>query len=287
MGDYLTMTGEVFKIASVSYTYPSFEKYPKNALNKISADIKPDEITALLGPTGSGKSTLLSLLAGLVYPDSGSVLVKKGKNYISAGKMEPGYACTVFQFPEHQFFAETVFKEVTFGPENLRLNPEKIKSRVIEALNDVELPAEEFGNRSPFELSAGQKRRLAIASVLSLKPSVLLFDEPTIGLDCTGIQKIEKIIRTLSQKGIPVIIASHNVDFIWSAADRILFLENGKLLFDRDVKSFFTDVDIMERTSLKQPELLNLAIKMKKNGINFNEFPRTEHEMKLIIKNNT
>jgi energy-coupling factor transport system ATP-binding protein len=202
------------------------------ALDDVSFEVHDGEIMGIIGHTGSGKSTLLQHLNGLVMPTSGEVYVDgrcitDGKVRLVEIRRKVGL---VFQYPEYQLFEETVAKDVAFGPKNLGLSDEETEKRVRDALEIVDLNYEEFKDVSPFELSGGQKRRVALAGVVAMRPKVLILDEPTAGLDPTAHRQILKMIRRIHEDmGIIIIFVSHNMEDVAAMSDRILVMNHGKV----------------------------------------------------------
>ena len=236
-------------------------------LNDISFSIAQNESVAIVGASGSGKTTLIQHFTGLLKPTNGQVLFE-GKDIL--GKKYPLAALRkrigiVFQFPESQLFEETVFKDVGFGPQNLGFSAQQIEKTVKNSLRAVDLDPEEFGERSPFKLSEGEKRRVAIAGVLAMQPDVIVLDEPTAGLDPQGVRKIIDIIFRLLQNGKTVVVVTHNMDFVLSISTRVLVLEAGRLIFDEKPQQLFASKDILERTGLELPLLIQAQLEYGDN----------------------
>ncbi|AFK21831.1 energy-coupling factor ABC transporter ATP-binding protein [Pyrococcus sp. ST04] len=233
----------------------------KPVLKSVSFEFKGG-ILAIVGPNGSGKTTLAKMMNGLLKPKKGRIVVDGIKvNERSVAEMSKivGY---VFQNPDSMFFEETVFKEVAFGPRNLGLSEDEVKKRVKWALKVVGL--EGFEERDPFELSGGEKQRLAIACILAMKPKYLVLDEPTTGLDERALRKLVKVIISLRREGHSIIVITHDMEFVMKVADKVLLLVNGELKFFGDVKEFFK-LNLREY-SLEEPEILKIA---RKIGIDF------------------
>jgi energy-coupling factor transport system ATP-binding protein len=243
---------------NVYYKYTGISASKNWVLNDISFSIAENESIAIVGASGSGKTTLIQHFTGLLKPKSGHVLYCgkdiSGKKYPLADLRKK--IGIVFQFPEAQLFEETVFKDVGFGPHNLGYSSEQIEDSVYRSLSDVDLDPEEFNNRSPFKLSEGEKRRVAIAGVLAMQPDIVVFDEPTAGLDPHGVGKIVDIINRLLQNGKTVIVITHNMDFVLSISTRVLVLESGSLILDGQPNRLFLAKDILERTGLELPHLI-------------------------------
>ena len=215
------------KIENLEYVYMPGSPFEKKALDNVNIKIEDGEFVGLIGHTGSGKSTLVQHLNGLLKPDSGSVLIN-GQETATKGEKLKQLRCDVglvFQYPEHQLFEETVYKDIAYGPKNLGFSPDEIDNRVKEAARCVGL-SEDVLDKSPFDLSGGQKRRVAIAGVISMQPSVLVLDEPTAGLDPKQRVALRNFIREISHEKT-VLWATHIVSDVESNADSILFMKQG------------------------------------------------------------
>ena len=238
------------------------------ALDNVNLSIQDGEFVGIIGPTGSGKSTLVQHLNGLLKPTSGRVLVDgidigaKGVNLRDIRRR----VGLIFQYPEHQLFEETVYADVAFGPRNVGLAEEEVRRRVVEAIRSVGLD-ESVLERSPFELSGGQMRRVAIAGVLAMMPGTLVLDEPTAGLDPRGRDDILEHVRTLHrEKGITVILVSHNMEDIARLASRVVVMHRGRIIVDAEPRIVFSQVDILKEIGLAPPELVELMLKLKSRG---------------------
>ncbi|MCX7615759.1 MAG: energy-coupling factor transporter ATPase, partial [Clostridiales bacterium] len=220
------------KIENLTYVYMPNTPFEKKALDDINLEIEDGEFIGLIGHTGSGKSTLIQQLNGLLKPTSGKVYIDdisitdKG---ISLKNVRQKVGI-VFQYPEHQLFEETIYKDIAFGPTNLGLSHEEIEKRVKRAMDFVGLDFETYKDRSPFELSGGQKRRVAIAGVLAMEPKVLILDEPTAGLDPKGRDEVLKQIKRMHKEyKMTIIMVSHSMDEVAQLADRLIVLDKGKI----------------------------------------------------------
>lgn len=226
-------------------------------LDDISLHVGDNESIALVGPSGSGKTTLIQHFTGLLRPVSGQILYN-GKNIwdrkfsLSMLRQKIGI---VFQFPESQLFEETVFKDVAFGPKNLGYSADKVKARVHEALHAVELKPTKFGHRSPFRLSEGEKRRAAIAGVLAMDPQLVVFDEPTAGLDPQSVRRMADIVKRLVDAGKSVLIVTHNMDFVARTVNRIVVMNKGRTAFDGHPKELFANEILLDQAGLDLPIL--------------------------------
>lgn len=230
------------ELRQVEYTYGLGTPFEKQALRDINVTIEDGQFLGIIGHTGSGKSTFVQLLNGLLHPTSGQVAIsgvdiaKKGAE-AKAMRRKVGM---VFQYPEHQLFEETIAKDIAFGPKNLGLNPDEIDRRVRLAMDFVGLDYDTYADRSPFHLSGGQMRRVAIAGVIALRPDYLILDEPSAGLDPSGRDEIFGQIKRLhEEEGITVIIVSHNMDDISRLADRLLVFNQGRVLLDGQPMDIF------------------------------------------------
>jgi len=256
-------------IKNLTYIYNPGTAFEKKALNNISLEIENGEFIGLIGQTGSGKSTLIQHLNALIAPTEGEIFFN-GEN-IHADKAGLKSIRTkiglVFQYPEHQLFEATVYKDCAFGPSNMGLTEEEIDIRVKKALETVGIGSELY-EKSPFELSGGQKRRLAIAGVLAMEPEVLILDEPTAGLDPKGrddiLFEIQKMHRQL---GLTIILVSHNMEDIASLTDRIIVMHNGSVVRTGTACEIFSDTDLLENIGLAAPKLTQLFNELSKRGV--------------------
>ena len=243
------------------------------ALDEVSLTVNDGEILALIGHTGSGKSTLAQHLNGLLEPGSGRVLVdgadinEKGASR-RALRFKVGL---VFQYPEHQLFEETVFKDIAFGPKNMGLPEEEIAQRVRAAMAQVGLVFDEMQGRSPFELSGGQMRRVALAGVLAMQPKYLVLDEPTAGLDPSAREFLLLDIKRLNSEGTTVVIISHAMDEVARLATRVAVLEKGRLAMLGSTVEVFSQQQRLSAMGLDVPEGFKLAARLKEEGL---ELPR-------------
>ncbi len=256
----------------VSYTYSTGTSDEIHALNDVSLTINKGEFIGLIGHTGSGKSTFVQHLNGIIKATSGHVYFRGQDIYDKSYNLKElrSHVGLVFQYPEHQLFEETVFKDVCFGPRNLGLSEKEVELRAFEALKAVRLPDEYF-YVSPFDLSGGQKRRVAIAGVLAMKPDILILDEPTAGLDPQGRDEILDLVKSLrEEQNITVILVSHSMEDVANYVDRILVLERGSILMDGTPKEVFRHVDELERIGLRAPEVTYIMRDLKNAGIPVN-----------------
>ena len=240
------------------------------ALEDISLTIHDGELLALIGHTGSGKSTLAQHLNGLLEPTSGRVLVD-GEDINQKGARRRALRFRVglvFQYPEHQLFEETVFKDIAFGPKNMGLTGQQVDQRVREAMARVGLDFEEMKDRSPFELSGGQMRRVALAGVLAMQPRVLVLDEPTAGLDPRARDFLLGDIKRLNQEGTTVVMISHAMDDVARLATRVAVLEKGRLVMQGSTLEVFSQQERLAAMGLDIPDGFKLARRLRQAGMN-------------------
>lgn len=262
------------KIENITHTYMKGSPFEKKALDDVTIEIQDGEFIALIGHTGSGKSTLIQHINGLLKPDSGKIIIgntditQKGVK-LSEIRKNVGL---VFQYPEYQLFEETIEKDIAFGPKNLGLSEDEINSRVKRAMNMVGLDFEEYRNKSPFDLSGGQKRRVAIAGVVAMEPKVLILDEPTAGLDPKGRDDILTQIRKLHDEyEMTIILVSHSMEDVAKVASRILVMHNGKCILDGEPSKVFKNIETLEEVGLAVPQVTYLVRELIKKGFSISE----------------
>lgn len=254
------------EVRNLKYIYNPGMPGETLALDDVSLDIHDGEILGIIGHTGSGKSTLLQHLNGLLKPAAGDVYVDgqcitDGSTKLVDIRRKVGL---VFQYPEYQLFEETVAKDVAFGPKNLGLSEEEIERRCREAVGIVGLDYDAIRDSSPFELSGGQKRRVAIAGVIAMEPSVLILDEPTAGLDPAAHRDILSMIRRIhEQMGIIIIFVSHNMGDVAEMSDRVIVMENGKVALTGTPREVFSKADKLESMGLGLPPAAEIMRKIK------------------------
>ena len=254
------------KLENISYQYRDSSR--RKALSNVSLEIKPGEFIGIAGHTGSGKSTLIQHLNGLLKPDEGKVLFDGSDIYQEGYSLKElrGKVGLSFQYPEHQLFEVTVFEDVCFGPKNLGLSQEEVKGRAREALQMVGMD-EKYYEKSPFELSGGQKRRVAIAGILAMHPQYFILDEPTAGLDPIGRDKILELLKRLHEdQGITIILVSHSMEEIANYVDRILVMDQGCLLYDDVPKEVFKHKEKLEEIGLAVPFYMYLMEDLRERG---------------------
>ncbi|WP_409016696.1 energy-coupling factor transporter ATPase [Anaerostipes caccae] len=255
-------------LEKVSYIYEDNSDIKKPALIDIDLEIGEGEFIGIIGHTGSGKSTLIQHLNGLMEPTKGRVYFE-GKNIHDDNydiKSLRGKVGLCFQYPEHQLFETTILEDVCFGPMNFGASKEEAVKAAKEALKDVGISEELFG-KSPFELSGGQKRRVAIAGILAMKPEYFILDEPTAGLDPEGRVQLLELLRRLNQEqGITIILVSHSMEDIASYVDRMIVMNRGRLEFDGDKEEVFSHQEELEQMGLSVPFFRLLANDLKEKG---------------------
>jgi len=274
------------KIENLSYIYDEGMPFQTKAVDNISFDIKKGEFVGLIGHTGSGKSTLIQTLNGLLKPSKGKIFINEkdlsDKN-IKKSEIRKNVGL-VFQYPEYQLFEETVYKDIAFGPKNLNLSKELIDQRVRESMAQVGLDFETLSELSPFELSGGQKRRVAIAGVLAMSPGILILDEPTAGLDPMGRDEILEQIKNLNrEKNVTVILVSHSMEEVANLVDRLIVLDQGKKILDGCVREVFKEYDLLKQVGLGVPQVMELVVALNKKGFNIPETVLNVEEAKKII----
>lgn len=273
------------KINHLTHVYNPGTAFEKVALDDVTLEIQKGEFIGLIGHTGSGKSTLIQHLNGIISPTSGEILldgenIHKDKTKLKEVRRRIGLA---FQYPEYQLFEMTVYKDVAFGPTNLKLTEEEIHRNVVSALETVGI-SEEIYEKSPFELSGGQKRRVAIAGVLAMNPEVLILDEPTAGLDPRGRDEILQAIKDLHDKwGITVILVSHSMEDVAKLVDRIIVMHRGKAAMQGTPKEIFSHVEELEQMGLAAPQVSYVFAELKKRGYDVPTDVYTVKEAKEVL----
>ena len=275
-------------IEQLNYVYMSGGPYETKALSDVNLTIGDGEFIGLIGHTGSGKSTLVQHLNGLLMPSSGRILVD---GLDLADKATDRRAIRqrvglVFQYPENQLFEETVEKDIAFGPKNLGLDEAEIARRVKDAMRRVALDYDELHERSVFELSGGQMRRVAIAGVLAMEPQVLVLDEPCAGLDPRGREEILSLIRDLHREaGTTIVMVSHSMDDVASLAERVIVMNHGEVVMDGAPRDVFSCGEELRGMGLDVPQAVILAQKLREKGYDIPEgVYRTEEIMAEIMK---
>lgn len=261
------------QLNNVSYTYMARTPFEKQAIKNINLEIKKGEFVAIIGHTGSGKSTLVQHLNGLLKPTNGSITIDEivlGKKD-EKSKLARKKVGMVFQYPEHQLFEETIYADIAFGPKNLGLGKKEIDKRVRRAMNFVNLDYDMYKDRSPFQLSGGQMRRVAIAGVVALQPDYLVLDEPAAGLDPCGRDAIfNKIVELHKKTGIAVILVSHNMDDVAKMASRLIVMKSGEVVADGKPADVFKETETLVNTGLDIPQIISLMRALEKRGLPVN-----------------
>ena len=270
-------------LENVSFTYQEGTPLASTALSDVSLTIEDGSYTALIGHTGSGKSTILQLLNGLLVPSQGSVRVfdtlitstSKNKDIRQIRKQ----VGLVFQFAENQIFEETVLKDVAFGPQNFGISEEDAEQIAREKLALVGID-ESLYNRSPFELSGGQMRRVAIAGILAMEPAILVLDEPTAGLDPLGRKELMNLFKKLHQSGMTIVLVTHLMDDVAEYANQVYVMEKGRLVKGGKPSDVFQDVAFMEEVQLGVPKITAFCKRLADRGVSFKRLPIKIEEFK-------
>lgn len=261
------------QVKNLKHVYSEGMPFESIALDDVSFEIGDGEFVGIIGHTGSGKSTLVQHFNGLLKPKAGEITINGVDitNKATAMKDIRKKIGLVFQYPEYQLFEETVKQDVAFGPLNLGLSKEEVEIRVKEAIELVGLDYAEIAERSPFDLSGGQKRRVAIAGVIAMKPEVLILDEPTAGLDPKAHKELLQVIRTIhkEQRSI-LILVSHNMQDIANLADKVLVMEKGKLAMSGSPREVFARRDELTAIGLSVPPIAELLYQLRDKGLNLN-----------------
>ncbi|HFU3724689.1 energy-coupling factor transporter ATPase [Streptococcus suis] len=273
-------------LQEVSYTYQAGTPFEGRALFGVDLEIVDGSYTALIGHTGSGKSTILQLLNGLNVPTEGRVVIddvvitatSENKD-IKQVRKKVGL---VFQFPESQVFDETVLKDVAFGPQNFGVSQEEAETIAREKLALVGIDESLF-ERSPFELSGGQMRRVAIAGILAMEPSILVLDEPTAGLDPAGRQELMDIFKKLHESGMTIVLVTHLMDDVANYADFVYIMEKGKLVRSGKPVDIFQEVDFLESIQLGVPKITKFVANLERRGFVFERLPITIEEFTGMV----
>lgn len=277
----------LIEINNLSHVYSPGLPFEKKAVDDISLKIEENEFIGLIGHTGSGKSTFIQHLNGLLKPSSGEIIIdgtrvdKSGSNLTDLRKK----VGLVFQYPEYQLFEETIERDIAFGPRNLDISEEEVHERVKASMESVGLDYETYKDKSPFELSGGLKRRVAIAGVLAMEPKVLILDEPTAGLDPRGRDEILSEIKNIHEnRKMTVILVSHSMEDVAKIAERIIVFDKGKVFLDGEPREIFRNEDKLLGVGLGIPQITSLMRTLKKKGLDINEDAITVEEAKESLK---
>ena len=274
------------KIENLTHIYTPNGPFEKKALDNVSLEINDGEFVAIIGHTGSGKSTLIQHMNGLMEATSGKIFVddvditKKGTKLIDIRKK----VGLVFQYSEYQLFEETIEKDIAFGPKNLGMNDDAINERVKSSMEMVGLDYEVYKDKSPFDLSGGQKRRVAIAGVIAMNPKVLILDEPTAGLDPKGREEILGQIKKLHDDyGMTIVLVSHSMEDVAKLAEKVIVMNKGKVVLTGTPKEVFKKVDILEEIGLGVPQVTYLMKALIAKGFNVSDEAYTIEQAKEEI----
>ncbi len=270
----------ILEVKGLTHTYSGNSPFVNDAVSDVSFAVEKGEIIGIIGHTGSGKSTLVQHLNGLLKPTDGSVLFENEDIWTNPKEIRKirSKVGLVFQYPEYQLFEDTVLKDISFGPKNMGLEGDELDKAVKEICEIVGVKPE-FFEKSPFDLSGGEKRRVAIAGVMAMKPQVIVFDEPTAGLDPKGREDVVSIIRSYRETyGATVIIISHSMEDMASLADKVVVMNKGKLFMFDTVENVFSDSEKLKKIGLNVPivtkvfeELNKLGVKTPKNALTIEE----------------
>ena len=283
-------------LKNVSYTYNYKTPYAREVLKDINLNVEEGSYTVIIGKTGSGKSTLIEHINGLLLPTYGEVLVnnvlitnpksKKEKRELAKKlKVLRQDVAVLFQFSEQQLFETSVLKDIIFAPLNYGISEERAISKAKELIKLVGLD-ESYLDKSPFELSGGEMRKVALCGVLALKPKVLILDEPTVALDYKSREEIMTMVKKLKDElNMTIVLISHNMNYVLEYADKVFVLKNGKINFEGTVEELFEDKQLLKENSLEQPELLKFYNKLQENNIKLDVFPRKYEDLIGALKN--
>ena len=283
-------------LKNVSYTYNYKTPYAREVLKDISLNVEEGSYTVIIGKTGSGKSTLIEHINGLLLPTHGEVLVnnvlitnpksKKEKRELAKKlKVLRQDVAVLFQFSEQQLFETSVLKDIIFAPLNYGISEERAISKAKELIKLVGLD-ESYLDKSPFELSGGEMRKVALCGVLALEPKVLILDEPTVALDYKSREEIMTMVKKLKDElNMTIVLISHNMNYVLEYADKVFVLKNGKINFEGTVEELFADEKLLKENSLEQPELLKFYNKLQENNIKLDVFPRKYEDLIDALKN--
>lgn len=283
-------------LKNVSYTYNYKTPYAREVLKDINLNVEEGSYTVIIGKTGSGKSTLIEHINGLLLPTQGEVLVnnvlitnpksKKEKRELAKKlKLLRQDVAVLFQFSEQQLFETSVLKDIIFAPLNYGISEERAISKAKELIKLVGLD-ESYLDKSPFELSGGEMRKVALCGVLALEPKVLILDEPTVALDYKSREEIMAMVKKLKDElNMTIVLISHNMNYVLEYADKVFVLKNGKINFEGTVEELFADKPLLKENSLEQPELLKFYNKLQENNIKLNVFPRKYEDLIDVLKN--
>ena len=258
----------ILETQNLTYKYSVGTPFEKVAIEDISISVEKGDFIGIIGHTGSGKSTLVQHLNGLLKPTSGTILldgkdIHSDKNFTRQARFKVGLC---FQYPEYQLFENTVYEDITFGPKNMKLSKEEIKERVLRAAEFVGV-RNDMLQKSPFDLSGGEKRRVAIAGVMAMQPEILILDEPSAGLDPKGRKVISEMIEQYRKNtGSTVIVVSHSMEDVAESADKVLVMNRGKVEYFASVDEVFSNAEHLVEIGLNVPEITKVFLALKKQG---------------------
>lgn len=276
----------IIHISDVSFTYSAGSPLARKVLDGASVTIRRGEFVGIIGRTGSGKSTLVQHMNGLLRPDSGTVEVDGTNIWMKGANLKDvrRKVGLVFQYPEHQLFDETVLGDVAFGPRNMGLGEDEVIGRVREAMDIVNLDFDSLKDRSPFELSGGQKRRVAIAGVLAMKPDVVVLDEPAAGMDPSGRDEIlGEIDRMHDEGGFTVVLVSHSMEDVAKHAERLIVMDKGKMVLEGDPRSVFAEESMLKEMGLGVPQTVRIFNMLADKGIRLPQLPLTVKQLADMV----
>lgn len=276
----------MIEIKNLSFIYNKDTPFEVKALDDISLTIKDNSFIGIIGHTGSGKSTFMQQLNGLLRPTSGTIIIDGvdiTQKEIKLNKLRESVGM-VFQYPEYQLFEETVEKDVAFGPKNLGLSDEEVAIRVKDAIEDVKLDYEWVKDRSPFELSGGQKRRVAIAGILAMRPKVLILDEPTAGLDPRAREEIlDEIYDIYKKTKITVVLVSHSMEDVFTYANEIVVLSKGRLIMHKTTDEAVKERELLKKYDVGVPEITEFMFTLQEKYPGLNPYVKTVEEARSHI----
>ena len=277
----------IIRTENLTYIYGEGTPFSKVALDNVNIDIEEGELVGIIGHTGSGKSTLIQHFNGLLKPTSGKVFVDGEELFADKSRLRDirFKVGLVFQYPEYQLFEETVYRDIAFGPKNMGLSDDEIDRRVKETMRLVELKPE-LADKSPFELSGGQKRRVAIAGVMAMEPKVLILDEPTAGLDPRGRDRILRLIKDYhKEKGSTVMLVSHSMEDIAKTVSKILVMDDSNVYMYDTPEKVFAKAGELDKMGLTVPQITRVFDRLKQSGIEFSdEVYSVEYAKKLVLR---
>lgn len=273
------------KVENLSYTYMPGTPFEHQALKNVSFEIEDADFVGIVGHTGSGKSTLVQIISGLIKGYDGKVLIN-GIDYADKKqdrKLLRRQVGVVFQYPEYQLFEETIEKDIAYGPTKLGVEPQEVERRVRAAMDLVELDYDLYRNKSPFSLSGGQKRKVAIAGVLAMEPSILIMDEPIAGLDPMGRENFMRLTKSLNECGLTILMVSHNMDNLAEYTKHVLVMNDGELFMEGTPEEIFSDYDKLRAASLNLPEVAQFAKLLRAKGMDIPQNVIRYDQLKAVL----